>query len=291
MAEQGVGNTALGAAVCRLLEQYQPPATRLLNDPVVEYLVGAPIRLMVRFAAMRNFILKQTDATMQGIYGTQICRARYDDDAVQAALAQGIDQLVILGAGLDTRPYRLPGIAQVKVFEVDLPTVQADKKKKLQKHLGRLPENVTYLPIDFRTQSLETVFNGTTFDFAKPAVFVWEGVTQYLDEASVQRTLTFVGNAAAGIVIVFTYVLKSLIERRSGIAGADKMMDWVAKNNAPWRFGLEPAAVATYIQPFHMTLLADVGNAEYQEKYLKPLGRQLTVTEAERIAHAVVSHA
>jgi methyltransferase (TIGR00027 family) len=176
MAKQTVGRTALGAATCRLIEQYQPEETRLFNDPVVKALVGTPIRILMQFAAMRNFTIKQTDSIGQGIYGAQICRTRYIDDAVQATLSQGIGQLVILGAGLDTRPYRLPGMERVKVFEVDLPAVQNDKKKKIQKYLGRLPEHVTFIPIDFDTQTLETAFAGTAFNPSRPTVFIWEGL-------------------------------------------------------------------------------------------------------------------
>src|SRR4029077_17428710 len=117
MAKRSVGDTALGAAVCRLLEQFQPEPTRLFNDPVIKDLVGASIRVLMQFASMRNFTLKQTDAAMPGIYGAQICRSRFIDDAVQAAFTQGIKQLVILGAGYDTRPYRLAGMEDVSAFE------------------------------------------------------------------------------------------------------------------------------------------------------------------------------
>jgi methyltransferase (TIGR00027 family) len=140
MAKQRVANTALGAATCRLIEQSQPEKTRLFNDPVVKDLVGTLVRALMRFAGMRNYTIKQTDAIMPGIYGTQICRTRFIDDAVQAALSQGIGQVMILGAGFDTRPYRLSGLEHVKAFEVDLPSVQEDKKKKLQKHFGKVSE-------------------------------------------------------------------------------------------------------------------------------------------------------
>ena len=106
MANQRVGNTALGAATCRLIEQFLPEKTRLFTDPVVKDLVGAPIRALMQFASMRNYTIKQTDAIMPGIYGAQICRTRFIDEAVEKALSQGIGQVVILGAGLDTRPYR-----------------------------------------------------------------------------------------------------------------------------------------------------------------------------------------
>ena len=288
MAKQTVSRTALGAATCRLIEQYQPEGTRLFNDPVVKVLVGSLIRFLMQFASMRNFTIKQTDAVGAGIYGAQICRTRYIDDAVQAALAKGIGQLVILGAGFDTRPYRLPGMERVKVFEVDLSAVQEDKKKKLQKYLGRLPENVIFIPIDFDTQTVEAVFAGTTFDISKPAVFIWEGVTQYISEEAVRQTLTFVGKSASGSIIVFTYVLKSIIERRSDIPGADHMMDLVAKQ-APWIFGLEPSEVPDFLRTFHLDLIEDVGNADYQERYLQSLKRDLVVSEGERIARASVA--
>lgn len=277
----------MGAATCRLIEQYQPEETRLFDDAVVKGLVGAPIRVMMQLAFMRNFTIQQTDAVAQGIFGAQLCRTRYIDDAVAAALSQGIGQVVILGAGLDTRPYRLAGMEGAGVFEVDLPAVQEDKKKKLLKFLGRLPENVSFVPIDFDTQSLEEVFAGTGFDPTRRTAFVWEGVTQYITGEAVQRTLAFVGKTAPGSALVFTYVLKSIIERRSDVPDAEHMMDVVAKN-APWIFGLEPAGLAAFLKPFKLDLVEDVGNADYQERYLKPLKRKLVASEGERIARARV---
>jgi methyltransferase (TIGR00027 family) len=287
LAKQTVSRTALGAAICRLIEQYQPEKTRLFYDPVAKELVGGSVRILMKFASMRNFTMKQTDAVAKGIYGVQICRTRYIDDVVQAAISQGIKQLVILGAGYDTRPYRLPEMESVKVFEVDLPAVQDDKKKKLQKYLGRLPEHVTFIPIDFDTQTLETVFTGTAFDPSMPAIFIWEGVTQYISEEAVRQTLAFVGKSAPGSIIVFTYVLKSIIERHSDIPGANHMMDVVARQS-PWVFGLEPSGIQDFLKPYGLTVIAEVGNSDYQEKYLKPVERNLVVFEGERIIHAAI---
>ena len=204
----GVGATALGAAVCRLIEQAEPEVTRLFDDPVVRDLVGAPIRWMLTFSFMRRFALSK----MEGIYGLQVCRTRCIDDAVTDALAAGTDQFVLLGAGYDTRAYRLPGMDRVTAFEVDLPHVQADKLGKLRSH-GRSTEKVTFIPIDFDKQSLQAAVAGTAFDSSKRSVIVWEGVTQYITEEAVRRTLAFGGAQAPGTVLVFTYVLKSVVER------------------------------------------------------------------------------
>jgi methyltransferase (TIGR00027 family) len=288
MAKQTVGRTALGAAVCRLIEQYQPQETRMFSDPIVKGLVGAPLQVMMQFSGLRNFTVRQTDGIAEGIFGAQICRTRYIDDALQVALNQGITQVVILGAGLDTRPYRLPGMQEVQVFEVDLPSVQEGKKKKILNILGKLPDRVTFIPIDFDTQSLEQVFAGSSYNPSERVIFVWEGVTQYITEDAVRQTLTFVGKSAPGSLIVFTYVLKSIIERRSNIPGADRLMDQVEKQ-APWIFGLEPALIPDYLKTFHLSVTADVGNTYYQEKYLEPINRNLVVSEGERIVQATVT--
>jgi len=237
---------------------------------------------------LRNFTLKRTDAILQGLYGVQICRTRFIDDAVRAALSTGIGQSVILGAGYDTRAYRLAGMERAEVLEVDLESVQEDKKRKLRSRFGQLPENVTFVPIDFDAQTLEAVLAGTVFDPSMPAVYVWEGVTQYLSEESVRRTLAFVGGSAPGSILVFTYVLKSMIERRSAIQGADRLMDVVAKRGSPWLFGLEPSSVPSFLKPYHLDLTEDVGNTDYQSRYLEPLGRSLVVSECERVVQAVV---
>jgi methyltransferase (TIGR00027 family) len=271
-----------------LIEQFQPDEARLFSDPIVKYLVGAPIRAMMQFASVRNFTIKKTEAIMHGIYDAQICRTRFIDDIVQANLSQGTGQLVILGAGFDMRPYRLHGMERVKAFEVDLPSVQEDKKKKLRKHFGRLPENVTFTPIDFDTQSLEAALARTALDSSRSAVFVWEGVTQYLHEEAIRQTLAFVGKSAPGSILTFTDVLKSMIERRSDISGADKMMDLMVKRSHPWLFGLGPHSIPSFLKPFNLKRIADVGNADYQARYLKPPGRNLVVSECERIIHATV---
>ncbi len=288
MAKPSISHTALGAAICRLIEQYQPERVRLFSDPVVKDLVDPALRFSLQNAAMRNFTIQQTEAAGKGIYGIQVCRTRYIDDSVLAALSQGIKQLVILGAGFDTRPYRLPGLETVKIFEVDLPAIQEDKKRKILKSSGRRPENVFFIPIDFDLQTLESVFAGTSFDPANPAAFILEGVTQYITEESVQRTLSFVGKTAPGSTLIFTYVLKSVIERRSGIPGANKLMDTVSRDS-PWIFGLEPSSLPETLRRFHLELVEDVGAEYYQERYLRPSGRSLDVFAGERIASAVVT--
>jgi methyltransferase (TIGR00027 family) len=242
---------------------------------------------MLKWGAIRRLTLRQSDAITPGIYGAQVGRTRVIDEAVQAALKQGMAQVVILGAGLDTRAYRLAGIERARVYEVDLPAGQAGKKEKLERRSGRLPGHVSFVPVDFDTQTLAAAFAGTAFDRSRTTLFVWEGVTQYLSADGVRQTLEFVGSCAPGSSIVFTYVLKSVIERRSDIPNADRMLDRVAAQ-APWVFGLEPAELRTYLASFHLLLVEDLGSAEYRERFFAPVGRTDPIFAGERTARAVV---
>ena len=288
MAEKGISNTALGAAICRMIEQYEPAATRLFVDPFAEAFVGPVVHLLLRFRGMRRLTMSQMDAITPGIFGAQVCRTRRIDDAVRAALAEGTAQLVILGAGLDSRPYRLKGLENVKVFEVDLPAVQAIKRKKIRKRLGGEPGNVVFVPIDFEAQALGPTLEAAGFDPSRRTLFLWEGVTQYLREEAVRRILAFVGGTRAGNGIVLTYVLKSIIEHRSDIKGADQMMARIARS-APWVFGIEPSGVEAFLEPVHLRRIADVGEADYQRDYLLPLKRSLAVFPGERVVQATVT--
>lgn len=169
-------------------------------------------------------------------------------------------------------------MAAARVVEVDLPAVQASKRARLRD----TPANVSFVPIDFASQRLEDVLD---LDRSRPALFIWEGVTQYLDEDAVKRTLAFVGGAAPGTVLIFTYALRAILEGRSDVPGAARIMAQVAKSSAPWRFGPQPPEVAALLAPFHLQAAADVGGADLRARYLAH--RRLEVSPAERIVEAV----
>jgi methyltransferase (TIGR00027 family) len=138
-------------------------------------------------------------------------RTRHIDSVFADALAAGTRQVVILGAGLDSRAYRAPdAVRQTRVFEVDFPPTQEYKKKRVLELLGSLPSHVTYVPIDFTKEDLGTVLAKAGYDRALKTIFIWEGVTFYLPEEAVDATLRFVAtNAAPGSQIVFDYFLAS----------------------------------------------------------------------------------
>ncbi len=230
--------------------------------------------------------MKMFDKSTKGIYGLLVCRTKFIDEKLIEALKNGAQQVVILGAGMDTRPYRIEGINTVKVFEVDMSSVQNVKMKMVQKHFGLLPPNITYVPIDFNSQSIEDVLKASKFDFTKTTFTICEGVTQYITKDAVDNIFNLVSKMAAGSSIAFTYVLESVINRTSTIEGAKEIMDYSKKKNWQWQFGIEPGNMVDFLKKYNLQLAQDVGADYYQGKYLQPIGRQLFVSEVERVVLA-----
>jgi methyltransferase (TIGR00027 family) len=141
-----------------------------------------------------------------GGVGMVVVRERAIDDYLKTCLAEGLDQVVILGAGFDTRAYRIPGIEKTRVFEIDHPSTQTEKLKRLKKVIDPIPQYVTFLPVDFNTQTLEDRLPGNGYDEHAKTLFIWQGVTYFLTKEGVDSTLAFIAtHSGAGSSVIFDY--------------------------------------------------------------------------------------
>jgi len=277
--------TAVGAALCRLLEQSEPSSQRLFRDSVVESLLGPRAGPALSFgpATMMRGLM---DADAPGLYGSMVCRTRYIDDAVIHALGHGISHVAIVGAGYDTRAYRLPGIDRVWVSEFDLPATLNHKRQAVEARLGRLPERIAYLELNLESADAVTAFTDAGIAPTERTMVICEGVTQYVSASAVDRLLAATGALCQGSELVFTYVLDSVIRETDGMAAAARSL---ARGGPKWVFGMAPSRVPTLLGEFGLSLIEDVGAKEFQERYLAPIGRGLAVSPYERIVRAVVA--
>ena len=200
-------------ASMRALESRKPEGVRICYDPYAREL----IRSKFRFVAQSRFGTKLLYAYLEkkgpGLAAGIAARTRYIDDLVIRNVGNGAQQVVILGAGLDMRPFRMEELRDVHVFEVDFPATQAFKREKL-KHMD-LPKrhHLTYVPIDFNKDGLATELTKAGYDPTIRTFFIWEGVTMYLDAASVDATLKYVTtHAAAGSTLYFDYLFNSVLD-------------------------------------------------------------------------------
>ena len=277
--------SAMAAASIRAVESYRKD--RLFTDRFARGFMKPSWRILVdilRLPLVGAGFLAVRERQFPGTMGGLICRTRYIDDTLSTALKEGLDQVVILGAGFDSRACRIPGIKTVHVFEVDHPAPQAWKKKCLKKMLGTLPSHITFVPIDFDQQSLSDEMAAAKFTTNARTFFIWEGVTQYITAEAVDATFQYVKCAGPKSKIVFTYIRRDIID--GTYKDAQKWKSITQQAGVPWIFGIDPGELDTYLAERGFTLVDHVGASLYQERYLNPLGRHLPVFEVEKTALA-----
>lgn len=198
-------------------------------------------------------------------------RTHHIDALLKKTVSEGVKQVVILGAGHDSRAYRFRKIfPDVKFFEVDLPATQAQKKKRLTEIFGAPPDWVAYVPIDFNTQSLEAVLKEAGYDAGKKTFFVWEGVTYYITEGGVDSTLRFIArHSAPGSSVVFDYMPRSVIDGDfSKYPEAQWLFQRMAAQGEPYIFGIPEGEAEGFVNQRGLGVLADFGPDELTKRYL-----------------------
>jgi methyltransferase (TIGR00027 family) len=272
------------------VEQATPAAVRLVDDRLASRFLPGYGQLVVgatRWAVLRRRIEDWSEKRYPGLWGELLCRKRYGDDQFVRALEDDIRQVAILGAGLDTRPYRTLGGFQPRTFEVDLPANSVYKQSKLVSAFGRVPEHVTLVAVDFETQDLEASLLERGFEPETPTLFIWEAVTQYLTETAVRRTLACLAKAPSGSRLLFSYVRQDFLDGTNLWGCQALFQQFVGKNQPLWHFGLDPPAVAPFLRKFGWIEREQMGEAEYRTRYIEPLQRRLSVTAIERFVLAV----
>lgn len=240
--------TAQHNALFRALEQGQD--VPLFCDPFARGFLRGRYRLYGALPA--RAVARFIDRRWPGPRAAVCVRTRHIDDRVAEALADGLDQLVILGAGFDARAHRLPGLAGVRVFEVDHPSTQAMKRAVV----GAPPPHVRYVPADLARQPLAAALQAAGLAPGARTLFLWEGVTNYLDAVSVDATLRAI--ARLGTSVVFTYVERSLLDASAAFEGGTESLAYVRGLGEPFTFGLDPAEVPAYLPARGLELVEDL---------------------------------
>jgi methyltransferase (TIGR00027 family) len=195
-------------SVLRALYTQGPPELATVDDPAAFELLPEPwlslLRAIERTPGAARVVHRALGILTRGLSFGVPLRSAFIDDALRNAPSRP-RQLVILGAGLDGRAYRLPELAGVTVYEVDHPDTQAAKRDKVK--LSPLAERVVYVGIDFEKESVDAALARAGHDAQAPTSFVWEGVTMYLTHEAVLGTLDAIGRAAApGSRLIVSYL-------------------------------------------------------------------------------------
>jgi methyltransferase (TIGR00027 family) len=266
--------TAAGIAIVRAVESEKPADERICYDPYArQFVPGWMYHLL-------GFFIKCGYAELRGpgVNGFLIARERYIDDVLQNFLNQGLQQLVVLGAGYDSRPYRFDLPGRVKAYEVDHPITQADKLDKVQKVFGKIPEHVTFVPVDFNTQAMSERLLASGYDPGLITLFIWQGVTMYLTPPGVDATLAFiVKNAAPGSAVVFDYIYQVVLDGRQKQSEISSMRRYRFMTGEGLTFGIPEGTAEAFLLERGFKQAKDVTTDEVKAAYFtgKNLSRKV----------------
>jgi methyltransferase (TIGR00027 family) len=270
---------ALHRAAHQLLDH--PP---VLVDPIAIPILGADTAAALR-ANPAQFERSRLDPYMRAFMAV---RSRVAEDRLAGAREAGVTQYVILGAGLDTFAYRQPaGPGPLRVWEVDQPATQAWKRECLAAAGIPVPDNLTFVAVDFERDSLPDALARAGFDREAGAVFAWLGVSMYLDDAAIEQTLTFLAEATrAGGGVVFDYAVPR--DRMTAVQRAiyDRFAARVAAIGEPWVTSFDPDALASRLRALGFATVEDLDAEALNAAYFAGRDDKLHVGSLARIMWA-----
>jgi methyltransferase (TIGR00027 family) len=283
--------TARFMALFRALESRLPAGQRRCYDPLARRYLSGWLRVVVSLSGLQpvnRLLCAAIDRRWPGARNSGVARTRWIDEAALAALQRGAGQLVLLGAGFDSRAYRLALGSAVVAYEVDHPATSVEKEKLTQAALGSIPERVVFVRMDFNREDLGEVLQRAGYRPGVQSIFVWEGVSNYLTEEAVQSTLSFCGRAAPNSSLVFTYVDKRVIEEPASFYGTQRIVKLLSGVGERWTYGMDPRRVRSQLERHGLILERDVGAGEYRRECYGPAGDRMRGYEFYRVAVATV---
>ena len=292
MKKNTPSRTAQYMALFRAIESARSKQKRLFYDPFAVLFLDRGLKIVVRISSLPiigSLTSKIMEKQAPGAFSSGVSRTRYIDDLLQKTVKKGVKQVIILGAGFDTRSLRLNFLKDISVVEIDHPDTAKFKMEILNNSIGYLPQNVKYYQIDFNKESLTDLATRNNLNPDIPTTFIWEGVTNYLQQDAIDNTLEFIRKFTNKSYIIFTYINKRILDDPGSFPYTDKYHSILENNEEKWTFGFDPEKLPDYLNKFDLTLIEDIGAVEYRKQYMSERMNLLKGYEFYRVAIAEVN--
>lgn len=283
MSEKKPSRTALATAYIRVAHQLLDAQPWILEDPIAERLLG-------KNAAQRIFSSVERHQTpgAKALRSHIVLRSRFAEDRLLDAARRGVAQYVILGAGFDTFSLRQPGWAQsLKIFEVDQPGSQSEKRSRISEAGIEIPENVSFVEIDFEHELLLDGLLRHRISLTLPTFFSWLGVTMYLNGPAIDATLRSVMAFPAGTEIVFTFLQSSESTPYAGNRSSTQLAQHVADAGEPFVSCFEPQVLEDKLIRMGFTEVKFLSPEEADDLYFKSRPVDLPIPHRTGIVSAI----
>ncbi len=252
----------------RALEQSVAFKERIIDDPFAkEFLVNPHYRRLASSPLLAYGMLLFLKLWSPGGQEFLTARARLVDDLAVELAGEGLDQIVLLGAGFDTMALRIrESLNDIKVFEVDHPATQ-EVKRKVMERIG-VPDNLRFVAVDFEKDDFVEKLGQAGFDPSRRSFIVWAGVSYYLTNKAVANTLEQISRlGGAGTKLVWDYLLAEVVNGTTTNRDAIDKARRAANLGEPWLFGLEVSQVPYFVEQFGFQLLKDYEPEELRQTY------------------------
>jgi methyltransferase (TIGR00027 family) len=267
--ESKTSRTAELCCFCRAVSSLETDPLYRSDDRVALSLMPDFLRLLVRIPGAGRLFVRAFMA--KGIYEYVIARTKYIDSVFRQALADRFAQILIFGAGFDTRALRFREEAsRTRIFELDAPPTLGAKIGQYRKRRLSVPPNLVFVPIDFDQESIAGKLEQAGFRRGAKTLFAFEGVLEYLQPGSVDlvfRTIRELGGA--GSEIVFNYAYTSVIRGEDTYYGEKGALETLSKVGEPWHFGIEKGGIERFLAQYGFALRDHRDARELEEMYFK----------------------
>ncbi len=266
--EKQASGTASATAFMRALAAHDPRKEIQGKDYLAECFLEEDQKKPLHDPALRQWVL--VNKLARGAYEFMLARTAFFDGIVERALRENIPQAVWLGAGYDSRPYRFADLLQdTRLFELDAEPTQRRKQACLHQAGIAIPKQVCFVPIDFETQDLREGLLAAGFSREKKTLFIWEGVTYYLNAETVDKVLAFVRtNAPSGSSICFDYAALSDEALKAREVKDLRQLLQAQYADEPRRFGIRAGQIETFLAERGFEIVEHLAAAEMTQMYL-----------------------
>lgn len=282
---------AEGIAMQRFAESCKEEDERICYDPyAVHFIRPEIIEFGRKHPEEAKELIQKNESLFPGLSSSIMARVRYFDDLIKKSIEKGLEQLVILGAGYDTRAYRIEELKDdINIFEVDHPHTQGFKIGKIKEIFGSTPNTVTYVPVDFETEKFSEKILNKGYNRSKKTLFVLEGLVMYIPPEAVSEIFSFImKNSCKGSEVIFDYYPQSVVDGTCKLEVGQNIRNHLIKIEEPLQFGIEKEEMENFLKEFGFSNIENVTSADYKKAYFHGKNKNRPVCELLYFAQAVV---
>ncbi|NHJ48134.1 MAG: SAM-dependent methyltransferase [Asgard group archaeon] len=265
--ESKTSQTAKMTTISRAASYFEKNKYYKSNDYIASKLLPRFLLPFLRFGLTRRLFTKKL--APKGIYEYVITRTKYIDEVFLQSIKDEFDQILIFGAGFDSRSIRLlPPESDTIVFELDAPHTQTAKIVQLNKRKITCPENLIFISIDFNKETLSEKLDQAGFNKDKKSLFILEGLIMYLDEEAVMSTFKLIKKyAGKDSLIVFDTIYSSVLREEHLYYGEEEIYRTVKNEDEKWTFGLELNEIQSFLEKWGYQLLEKSDSKSLEQAY------------------------